>query len=65
MSESSDTFPGVVKTDENGTEAAAATAVTMGTTSIPTYVELDRPFVFAIRDVATGALLFLGRVVDP
>lgn len=55
----------VVKTDENGTEAAAATAVTMGTTSIPTYVELDRPFVFAIRDVATGALLFLGRVVDP
>jgi serpin B len=57
------TFVGV---DENGTEAAAATAATMiggGTTPIPAFA-VDRPFFFFIRD-ATGALLFAGQVVDP
>ena len=61
-----------VDVNEVGTEAAAATAVGMDTGgctgSEPSKVielRLDRPFLFAIRDVETGAVLFLGRVVDP
>jgi serpin B len=57
-----------VAVDEEGTEAAAATAVLVGVTSAPSKtVELtiDRPFFFAIRDDATGTILFFGRVVDP
>jgi serpin B len=57
-----------VAVDEAGTEAAAATGATMGTVSIPpTAAEFvaDRPFLFAIRHRPTGAILFLGRVVDP
>ncbi len=57
-----------IKLDETGTEAAAATAVIVGTTSAPpgpTVVRFDQPFVYLIRDVATGAVLFIGRVSDP
>ncbi|NJD66980.1 MAG: serpin family protein, partial [Chloroflexi bacterium] len=57
-----------IAVDEDGTEAAAATAVIVGDTSAPVdVVELtvDRPFLYAIRDNETGAILFLGRVVDP
>jgi serpin B len=57
-----------VSVDEAGTEAAAATAVIMKLTSAPAEpvkVTVDRPFVFAIRDIQTDALLFVGRVVDP
>jgi len=57
-----------VNVDENGTEAAAATGVVVGTTSMPakTYqVTLDHPFIFFIRDIQTGAILFLGRVASP
>ena len=57
-----------VSVDEEGTEAAAATAVIVGTTSVPPPpipVTLDRPFIFLIRDIPTGAILFVGRVVDP
>jgi len=57
-----------ITVDEKGTEAAAATAVVMeATAAAPQPVELtvDRPFVFALRDTATGAVLFLGRVTDP
>jgi serpin B len=56
----------VVKTDEAGTEAAAATAVEMraGSVSIPSYVDVNRPFLFLIRD-QSGAVTFLGRVVNP
>lgn len=56
-----------VGVDEAGTEAAAATAVIIGVTSIPEYVavKIDRPFLFLIRDNATGAVVFMGRVVDP
>ena len=59
-----------VRVDEEGTEAAAASAITVRTTSIrippPTPVfRADRPFVFLIRDNQTEALLFLGRVMRP
>ena len=53
---------------ESGTEAAAATAVVMKATAAPATpreVLADRPFLFAIRDRDTGAVLMLGRVLDP
>ena len=58
---------GFVAIDEKGTEAAAATAVIIGDTSVPEQAELvaDRPFVFFIRDLPTGEILFVGRIVDP
>ncbi len=51
-----------VEVNEEGTEAAAATAVGVGVTSAPQVVEMrvDRPFVFAIRERLSGAVLFLG-----
>jgi len=55
----------VIKTDEAGTEAAAATGVGIGVTGMPDPILVDRPFLFVIRDVATGAIVFLGRVVEP
>lgn len=57
-----------VAVDEEGTEAAAATAVVMDNTSIPedTFdMTFNRPFLFAIVDKPTGALLFVGRVLNP
>jgi serpin B len=57
-----------VAVDEQGTEAAAATAVVMGTLSgrvEPDRLLLDRPFLFVIHDVAHGTPLFVGRVADP
>jgi len=59
-----------VHVDEEGTEAAAASAIIVRTTSMrippPTPVfRADRPFVFLIRDNQTGTLLFLGRVMQP
>ena len=60
-----------VLVDEEGTEAAAATAVIMavpesaGPPPEPIRVTVDRPFVFLIRDRGTDAILFVGRVLDP
>jgi len=57
-----------VAVDEKGTEAAAATAVVIALTSMPAEpkeVRVDRPFLFLIRDVESGAILFLGHVVNP
>jgi len=57
-----------VLVNEAGTEAAAATAVLVATDSVPPPplpVKIDRPFLFIIRDMETGTLLFLGRVVHP
>ena len=58
----------VVSVDEAGTEAAAATAVIVGLTAVPVSpvtVNIDRPFIFLIRDIETGAVLFLGRILNP
>jgi serpin B len=57
-----------VSVDEAGTEAAAATAVIVGETAMPgqsAEVTIDRPFIFLIRDIETGAVLFIGRVLNP
>ncbi len=54
-----------VLVNENGTEAAAATGVVIGVTSLPPRVAVDRPFIFLIRDIATKTTLFVGRVMDP
>jgi serpin B len=60
-----------IAVDENGTEAAAATAVAMMTAtarveqSRPIEVKVDRPFIYAIQHVPSGACLFVGRVNDP
>ncbi|HEX8991951.1 MAG TPA: serpin family protein [Anaerolineales bacterium] len=57
-----------VAVDEKGTEAAAASAVIMGPTSAmlpPEKLIIDRPFLFLIRDLKSGQILFLGRVLDP
>src|SRR3989338_5310244 len=56
-----------VKVDEKGTEAAAATAVGVGTTSVQPRNDFraDHPFIFLIQDKETGNILFFGRVVDP
>jgi hypothetical protein len=58
-----------VSVDENGTEAAAATAVIMELTSAlpgePIVFTVDRPFIFLIRDSRTGGILFVGRVMAP
>jgi serpin B len=57
-----------VSVDESGTEAAAATAVDMKLTSAPAEpvkVTIDHPFIFLIRDIETGTILFIGRVLNP
>ncbi len=54
-----------VTVDEQGTEAAAATAVILQTKGALFGLSVDRPFIFLIRDEATGATLFMGRVLDP
>jgi len=57
-----------VSVDEEGTEAAAATAVIMPTSAPQgaiVEVTIDRPFIFLIRDIETGAILFVGCVVNP
>jgi serpin B len=57
-----------VDVNEKGTEAAAATAV-MGTRALqrlPNFtITADHPFLFLIRDTATGGILFFGRLEDP
>jgi serpin B len=57
-----------VDVNEEGTEAAAATGVVVGITSAPMepiIFRADHPFLFAIRDTRTGAMLFVGRVMNP
>ena len=57
-----------IQVDESGTEAAAVTSVEVGTTSMPAYdfeLNFDRPFFYAIEDSETGAIVFMGSVLDP
>ena len=57
-----------IDVDENGTTAAAATAITMRASALPVdqvTFHVDRPFLFLVRDVPTGAILFMGRVTEP
>ncbi len=60
-----------IAVDEKGTEAAAATAVAMAAATAmrqkpqPIEVNVDRPFIYAIQHVPSGACLFIGRVTDP
>ncbi len=58
-----------IEVDEKGTEAAAATAVVMVEGAMPmeppVAFHVDRPFMFVLRDRSSGAVLFMGRVVDP
>jgi serpin B len=57
-----------VEVDEKGTEAAAVTTIGIETTSFPPKPQefvIDKPFVFAIRERTTNALLFIGQVVNP
>lgn len=58
----------LIAVNEKGTEAAASTAAIAVPTSLVqewVTVAMDRPFFFMIRDVPTGTILFMGRVVDP
>ncbi|MBA3943073.1 MAG: hypothetical protein H0X37_00755 [Herpetosiphonaceae bacterium] len=59
-----------ITVDEQGTEAAAASAVSMMAGAAPPSVKpvemhIDHPFVFLIRDLHTGTILFMGRVANP
>ena len=56
-----------IAVDEEGTEAAAATAVIIGLESapMPVTVSIDRPFLLLIEHGTTGELLFIGQVTDP
>jgi len=57
-----------VEVDEKGTEAAAVTTIGIVETSFPPQPQefvIDKPFVFAIRERTTNALLFIGQVVNP
>ena len=57
-----------VDVNEEGTEAAAATGVVVRTTALgppPAVFRADHPFLFLIRDVRSGGIVFLGRLVQP
>ncbi|UOE50261.1 serpin family protein [Mucilaginibacter sp. SMC90] len=55
-----------IDVNEDGTEAAAVTSVGVGLTAAPTKnIVLDKPFIFAIREMKTGLILFAGIVNDP
>ena len=56
-----------IEVNELGTEAAAATAIIMTLTAVPEYKEFvaDHPFLFLIQHEETGAILFMGKVLNP
>jgi serpin B len=55
-----------VAVDEQGTEAAAATGVVMSATAMmQNSLTINQPFIFVIRDMQTGSILFVGRVMNP
>jgi serpin B len=54
----------VIEVDEQGTRAAAATGGAMASSHGPT-IDINRPFLYVIRDRGAGTILFIGRVTDP
>ncbi len=57
-----------IEVDEVGTEAAAVSSVEMSMTSMPINdfeLKFDRPFFYAIEDSQTGAIIFMGAILDP
>jgi serpin B len=57
-----------VEVNEEGTEAAGATGIVIGVTSLPPEPPLfraDHPFIFVIQDSETGNILFMGRITNP
>jgi len=56
-----------VDVNERGTEAAAATSVGIRVTSVPATIpfDVDRPFLFVVRDDRSGTILFMGAITDP
>jgi serine protease inhibitor len=62
------THQAFIETNEEGTEAAAATIVDIGVTSMPPpplVLKLDHPFIYIIRETTTNSIIFMGRVADP
>jgi serine protease inhibitor len=63
------THQAFIETNEEGTEAAAATVVDIGVTSAgpndPVLVDVNRPFIYIIREITTNSILFMGKVADP
>jgi serpin B len=63
------THEAYMRVDEAGTEAAAATGAVVVATAAPAQppivFEVNRPFVFVLRDTTTGAIVFLGAVSKP
>jgi len=56
-----------LKMDEQGAEAAAATSITVGRTSMPSYeeVKIDQPYLLIMREKTSGAILFMGKITIP
>lgn len=54
-----------IEVDEEGTEAAAVTTVEVVETSVGLFVDLNRPFLFVIRENKTDSVLFIGKMNDP
>lgn len=61
------THQAFIETNEEGTEAAAATIVDIGVTSVPIrfILNFDRSFLYIIREITTNSIIFMGRVADP
>jgi len=61
------THQAFIETNEEGTEAAAATVVEIVVTSMPlTFVfKADHPFLYLIRETSTNSIIFMGKVADP
>jgi serpin B len=62
------THQSFIETNEEGTEAAAATVVDIGLTSMPPAAlvfKMDHPFLYIIRETTTNSIVFMGRVADP
>jgi serpin B len=62
------THQSFIETNEEGTEAAAATIVDIGVTSVPVspmVFRMDHPFMYIIRETTTNSIIFMGRVADP